>query len=195
MPEYRKLGRKSYVRKSMLRNMVSTLIVNGHIKTTLARAKEVQRIAEKLITLAVREANNYTTKEIMSSTYKLDAKNRKMLSSKTSKNGAKYDVVERQIEKKTVQVDNPSRLAARRRIISQVVELRDEMGNRLHTVNHLFNVVAPGMANVPGGYTKIVRLGQRRGDGAEMVILSIGDYEPDLPDDGKKRKKKEKNED
>ena len=91
MPGQRKLGRATDVRLSMLRGMVTTLIVKGRIETTEARAKEVRRIAEKLITLAVKEKDNFTTRGLIVSKAKLDGKGRKVLKSVTSKNGNKYD--------------------------------------------------------------------------------------------------------
>ena len=79
MPGNRKLGRETSARLSILRGMVTDLIVNGKIKTTCTRAEEVQRIAEKLITLAVKEQGNFDTKEVVVSAAKLDAKGRKIL--------------------------------------------------------------------------------------------------------------------
>ena len=54
---YRKLGRRSDQRKAILRNLTTALLWNGKIETTEARAKEVRSIAEKLITLAIKEYN------------------------------------------------------------------------------------------------------------------------------------------
>ncbi|HPX93271.1 MAG TPA: 50S ribosomal protein L17 [Bacillota bacterium] len=175
MPGYRRLGRETAARKSILKNLVTTLIVEGRVTTTETRAKEAARIAEQLITLAVREHNNFTTREILTSKAKLDDKGRKVLRTATSKNERKYDVVERELKKKTVQVDQPSRLAARRKIMAQMVETRNSEGKRINTVNHLFDTVAPRYRNRPGGYTRIVRIGPRRGDAAPMAILELVD--------------------
>ncbi len=175
MPGYRRLGRETAARKSILRNLVTTLIVEGKVTTTETRAKEAARIAEKMIALAVREYNNFTTREVLTSQAKLDDKGRKVLRTATSKNERKYDVVEREIKKKTVQVDMPSRLAARRKIMTQMVETRDSKGRRINTVNHLFDTVAPHYINRSGGYTRIVKIGPRRGDAAPMAILELVD--------------------
>ena len=59
MAMYRKLGKKADQRKALLRNQVTQLIYHGKIETTEARAKEVRKIAEHLITLAVKEKDNY----------------------------------------------------------------------------------------------------------------------------------------
>lgn len=175
MPGYRKLGRETAARKSILRNLVTTLIVEGKVTTTETRAKEAARIAEKMIALAVREQNNFTTKTVTVSGAKLDDKGRKVLRTATSKNDRKYDVVEREMKTKTVQVDMPSRLAARRKIMTMVVETRDQDGERVSTVNHLFNSVAPRFTSRQGGYTRIVKLGPRRGDAAPMALLELVD--------------------
>lgn len=173
MPIYRKLGRASDQRKSILKNLVTALILNGRIETTTARAHEVQRIAEKLITLAVREKDNFTTREVTVSAAKLDAKGRKVLKSATSKNGNSYDVVVREMKKEMVQVDEPSRLAARRKMMLWLNKCHDAQGNAVNPANHIFSDVAPKYAGRNGGYTRIIKLGTRRGDASEMAILEL----------------------
>lgn len=177
MPNYRKLNRKGYVRKSMLKGMTSTLLVEGSIVTTVARAKEIQQIAEKLIHRAILEKDNFTTREIKVSAAKLDDKGRKVLQSKDSKRGTKYDVVERVTTTKTVQVDDPSRLAARRLAMRKLVNVSDEYGQKHNTVNYLFDTLAPHITKSAGGYTSIIKLGPRRGDGSEMALLRIDEHE------------------
>lgn len=173
MGGYRKLGRTSDQRKAMLRGLVTALIVNGKLETTDTRAKEVRRIAEKLITIAVKEQDNFTVKDIPVSAAKLDAKGRKILKSATSKHGAKYDVVEREMKTKQIQVDNPTRLAARRQVMKVLYEHHTADGKRVNSVNHLFNEVAPKYRNRDGGYTRIIKIGPRRGDAADMVLLEL----------------------
>ncbi len=173
MPAYRKLGRASDVRLSMLKGMVTTLILTGRIETTEARAKEVKRIAEKLITLAIKEKDNFTTRSIKVSSAKKDSKGRKVLVSKTSKNGNKYDVVERTESEEMVQVDNPSRLAARKELIKWLMKGHDAKGNAVNPVDHLFDNVAPKYSGRPGGYCRIIKLGARKGDASEMAVLEL----------------------
>jgi len=173
MPAQRKLGRATDVRLSILRGMVTTLILTGKIETTEARAKEVKRIAEKLITMAIKEKDSFTTTEVTISTAKLDAKGRKVLKSATSKNGHKYDVVDRETKKEMVQVDSASRLAVRRQLMLWLNKSHDEKGNTVNPVNYLFETVAPKYAGRTGGYARIIKLGARRGDASEMAILEL----------------------
>ncbi|NLO35005.1 MAG: 50S ribosomal protein L17 [Clostridiaceae bacterium] len=173
MPAQRKLGRATDMRLSILRGLVTTLVVKGRIETTEARAKEVKRIAEKLITMAVREKNNFTTRGLLVSSAKLDGKGRKILKSVTSKNGNKYDVVSRELKTDMSQVDEPSRLAARRRAIQWLNKSHDENGKTVNPVNILFDTVAAKYEDRAGGYTRIVKIGPRRGDAAEMAVLEL----------------------
>lgn len=173
MTGYRKLGRPTDQRIAILKNLVTALIEHGKIETTEARAKEVKKIAEKLITLAVKEADHYTSKEVKTSRAKLDSKGRKVTKSVTSKNGKKYEVVEREEVMEMVAVDAPSRLQARRVALKWIRRSKDAAGNQKNVVNYLFNDVAPKYKDRAGGYTKIYKLGQRRGDGAEVVLLQL----------------------
>ncbi|MBP7401844.1 MAG: 50S ribosomal protein L17 [Clostridia bacterium] len=173
MPSQRKLGRATDIRLSMLRGMVTELIVRGRIETTEARAIEVKKIAEKLITIAAREKDNFETREIMRSTAKLDGKGRKVLVSKKSKNGNRYDAVDREIKSAMVQVDNPSRLAARRLAIRWLNKGKDAEGKVVNPVDKLFNEIAPKFAKRAGGYCRVIKLGPRRGDAAEMAVLEF----------------------
>ena len=112
MPGTRKLGRTSDHRKAMLRAMVTFLLENGRIETTVTRAKEVRSMAEKMITIA--KTNDLNSK-------------RQVLAYV-----AKEDVVKK-----------------------------------------LFDEIAPKYADVNGGYTRIVKIGPRRGDAAEMAVIEL----------------------
>ena len=169
----RKLGRAADQRKAILRNMTTAFVINGKVETTVARAKEISAITEKLITMAIKEKDNYTTKEVTVSAAKLDGKGKKVLVTKTSKSGNKYEVVDREVKKKSVQVDSPSRLAARKEIMYWLMKSHDSEGNVINPVNKVFDELAPRYAGKNGGYTRIVRLGARRGDGSEMAILEF----------------------
>ncbi len=112
MPGTRKLGRTSDHRRAMLRAMVTYLLENGKIETTVTRAKEVRAVAEKMITTA--KANNLT-----------------------SKRHAYSFITKEAVSKK------------------------------------LFDEIAPKYAGKNGGYTRIIRIGPRRGDAAEMAIIEL----------------------
>ena len=169
----RKMGRASDQRTAILKNMVTTMIINGKVETTVARAKEVSAIVEGLVASAVKEKDNFTTKEITVSAAKLDGKGKKVLKTKTSKSGAQYEVVDREVKTKTVQVDDPSRLAARKAMMKWLIKSHDSEGYVVNPTNKLFDEIAPRYAGRIGGYTRIIRLGARRGDGYEMAILEF----------------------
>ena len=173
MPVNRKLGRAADQRTAILRNMTTAFVINGKVETTTARAKEISAIVEKLINEAIKEKDNFTTKDITVSAAKLDGKGKKVLVSKTSKNGNKYDVVDREIKTKTVQVDAPSRLAARKRMAYWLLKSHDSEGNVINPVNKMFDEIAPKYEGRTGGYTRIIKIGTRRGDGSEMAILEF----------------------
>ncbi len=175
MAQHRKLGRPTDQRIAILRSQVTSLFENGKIKTTATRAKEVKNIAEKLMTLAIKECDNYESKQVKVTKAKLDSSGKKVLKEATSKNGNKYMVVDREETTDMRTVDNASRLHARRQILKWVYDVKDENGKRKKVVDKLFNEIAPKYKDVKGGYTRIYLLGARRGDAAEMAILELVD--------------------
>ncbi len=173
MANPRKLGRKTDIRKAMLRSLTTALLQNGRIETTEARAKEVKKIAERLIAMAVKEADNYTSKAQTVSAAKVDSKGKKVTKVATSKNGKKYTVVEREVTTKMATVDSPSRLHARRQAISYIYLVKDEKGNKIKVVNKLFDELAQKYKGRNGGYTRMYKIGCRRGDAAPMAVLEL----------------------
>lgn len=174
MPAHRKLGRPTDQRKAILKNLVTSLIQYGRIETTETRAKEVRDIVEKLITLAVRESDNFKASESRTvSAPALDSKGNKVLKTVTSKNGNKYEVIERETKTVLKTVDSPSRLAARRLVMNWVNKVKDEDGNSISLTNKLFDEIGPKYKDRNGGYTRIYKLGKRRGDGADMAVLEL----------------------
>jgi len=173
MAGYRKLGRASDQRKAMLRSLVTSLFENGKIETTEARAKEVKNMAEKLIASAVKEVDNFTSKQVKVSLPKLDSKGNKITKTVTSKNGRKYQVVDREIKTDMATVDSASRLNARRKAVSVLFRIKNSDGENLNIADKLFDEIAPKYKDKNGGYTRIYKLGPRRGDAAEMVILEL----------------------
>ena len=112
----RKLGRTTAHRKALFRNQLTALFTHDRIVTTLAKAKELRPMAERMVTLA-----------------------------------------------------GTGSLPARRKVLTMVPDKE--------VVRRLFEEIAPRFTDRPGGYTRVMRLGRRRGDGAELAIIEFVDYE------------------
>ena len=173
MAENRKLGRTADHRVAMLKNQVTSLIQNGQIITTEQKAKEVKSIADSLIALAVKEKDNFELVEVKKSKAKLDEKGNKVTEKATSKNGKTFDKVVREDVTETVKKDMPSRLAARRKIMRNINKIKDANGNNIDLPTKMFDELASKYADRKGGYTRIIKLGKRRGDAAEEVVLQL----------------------
>ena len=165
----KKLGKRSDQRMALLKNQVSELLWYGQIETTVDRAKSVKAIAEKLVTIAI---NSYQD----------------VVKVKKQVKNAKGDTVKADFTN-----DGPKKLAARRRLMARLVDIQEAKGEkesksayktRTKDIKHpliekMFNEYAPKYAarrdesGQGGGYTQILRLGERRGDAAEMCILNI----------------------
>ena len=170
---YRKLSRTSSQRKALLRNQVTQLIWHGRIVTTEAKAKEVSKIAEKLIALAIKEKDNFDEITVQAKVPKKDADGHRV---KTVKDGKK--VTEYVTEEKKIKKDKPSRLHARRKILSVLYDVTENGKKKTDTKKvdlaaKLFDEIAPKYAGRNGGYTRIVKIGQRKGDGALEVVLEL----------------------
>ena len=173
MAMYRKLGKKSDQRKALLRNQVTQLIYHGKIKTTEARAKEVRRIAEHLITMAIKEKDNFEEITVQAKVADKDKDGKRVKVVVDGKKVTKYHTEEKKVKK-----DNPSRLHVRRemlKVLYPVVESADKQknGKKVDLTDKLFTEIAPKYQNRKGGYTRIVKIGQRKGDGAMEVILEL----------------------
>ena len=169
MATERKLGRTASQRKAMLRNLTTNLLWYGRIETTEAKAKEVRSIVDKMITLAIREYDQ--TVEVEKEFYN-DKK---------------------QIVKQTFTNDLPSKLHARRLMMAYLYDIKEAKkddenkadykertkDNKHPVVEKLFREYGPKYRarnqekNCAGGYTRIYKLGPRRGDAAEMVIIEL----------------------
>lgn len=159
----RKLGKASDQRNAMLRNLTTAFLWNGRIVTTEARAKEIRPIAEKLITLAVKEHKNSVTVE------------------KETHNDKQQIVMVERVN------DMPSKLHARRLMMQYLYDMplpkgeketKPEYAKRMKETPHpviekLFRELGPKYDGRAGGYTRIMKLGPRRGDAAEMAIIEL----------------------
>ena len=170
----RKLGRTTDIRMAMLRTLTTDLILHGKVETTLPRAKEVKSIADSIISLAIKEKDNFEMVDVKVVKAKLDSKGNKETELVKSKNGKEYLKVVKETTTEKRQKDKPSRLNARRKMMKTLNKVKDEKGNNIDLPSKLFNEIAPKYAgkNV-GGYTRIVKAGPRRGDGAEVAILQL----------------------
>ena len=169
----RKLGRTTDIRIAMLKTLSTDLIMYGKIKTTEARAKEVKKIVDSIIALAVKEKDNYEMVDVKVVKAKLDSKGNKMTELVKSKNGKEYLKVVKEEVTESRQKDMPSRLNARRIIMTMINKVKDEKGKNIDLPSKLFNEIAPKYADVKGGYTRIVKMEPRRGDNAPMAILML----------------------
>ena len=177
MAGYRKLGRTASQRKALLRNQVTNLLYKGKIVTTEAKAKEVQKIAEGIIALAVKEKDNFEMVKVTAKVAKKDKDGKRVKEVVDGKKVTVYEEVEKEIKK-----DLPSRLHARRqmlKVLYSVTEVPAEnAGKKKNTkevdlVAKLFDEVAPKYAGRNGGYTRIIKSGQRKGDAAMEVVLEL----------------------
>ena len=168
MAGYRKLGRTSDQRKALIRSQVTALLYHGHIRTTETRAKEIRKVAEGLIAMAVKEKDNFETVKVTAKVARKD---------KDGKKVTVYDEVEKEIKK-----DLPSRLHARRQMLKVLYGVTEvpaaAAGKKKNTksidlVAKIFDDVAPKYVGRNGGYTRIVKIGQRKGDGAMEVLIEL----------------------
>lgn len=177
MAKYRKLGRTSDQRKALIRGQVTALLYNGKIVTTEAKAKEIRKVAEGLIALAVKEKDNFEEVTVKAKVARKDKDGKRVKEVVDGKKVTVYDEVE-----KTIKKDKPSRLHARREMLKVLYPVKEvpaeAAGKKKNTKQvdlpaKLFDDIAPKYADRNGGYTRIVKIGQRKGDGALEVLLEL----------------------
>ena len=177
MAKYRKLGRTSGQRKALIRNQVTALLNNGKIVTTEAKAKEIRKVAEGLIALAVKEKDNYDEVTVKAKVARKDKDGKRVKEVVDGKKVTVYDEVDKKIKK-----DQPSRLHARREMLKVLCPVKEvpakAAGKKANTKNvdmveKLFTEIAPKYADRNGGYTRIIKIGPRKGDAAMEVVLEL----------------------
>ncbi|MCI6811990.1 MAG: L17 family ribosomal protein [Lachnospiraceae bacterium] len=173
MAKYRKLGRTSSQRKALLRNQITNLLYHGKIVTTQAKAKEVQKQVEGLIALAIKEKDNFETVKVKAKVPRKDKDGKRVKEVVDGKKVTVYDEVEKEIKK-----DLPSRLHARRQILRVLYPVVENPGKKrdrkeVDLVAKMFDEIAPKYVNRHGGYTRIIKIGQRKGDAAMEVVLEL----------------------
>ncbi|MBA4701753.1 MAG: 50S ribosomal protein L17 [Ruminococcus sp.] len=177
MAKYRKLGRTSSQRKALIRNQVTALLHNGKIVTTEAKAKEIRKVAEGLIAMAVREKDNFEEVTVKAKVARKDKDGKRVKEVVDGKKVTVYEEVD-----KTIKKDMPSRLHARREMLKVLYPVKEvpsaAAGRKRNTkevdlVDKLFSDVASKYADRNGGYTRIVKIGQRKGDAAMEVLIEL----------------------
>lgn len=177
MAGYRKLGRTSSQRKALIRSQVTALLYHGKIRTTETRAKEIRKVAEGLIAMAVREKDNLDTVKVMAKVPRKDKDGKRVKEVVDGKKVTVFDEVEKEIKK-----DRPSRLHARRqmlKVLYPVVDVPKEAAGRKKNTKKvdmpakLFDEIAPKYTSRNGGYTRIIKIGPRKGDAAMEVLLEL----------------------
>ena len=177
MAKYRKLSRTSSQRKALLRNQVTNLIYHGKIRTTEAKAKEIQKIVEGIIALAIKERDNYETVTVQAKVPLKDKDGKRVKEVVDGKKVTKFETVDKEIKK-----DKPSRLHARRQMLKVLYPITEvpaeNAGKKRNTkkvdlVAKLFDEIAPKYENRKGGYTRIIKIGERKGDAAMEVFIEL----------------------
>ncbi len=177
MAGYRKLSRTAAQRKALIRNQVTALLNNGKIVTTEAKAKEIRKEVEHLIALAVREKDNFEEVTVKAKVARKDKDGKRVKEVKDGKQVTVFDEVE-----KTIKKDAPSRLHARREMLKVLYPVKKVpntlAGKKRGTIEvdlvaKLFDEIAPKYTSRNGGYTRIVKIGPRKGDAAMEVLIEL----------------------
>ena len=177
MAGYRKLGRTSSQRKAMIRSQVTALLYHGKIRTTETRSKDIRKVSEGLIAMCVKEKDNFDTVKVTAKVARKDKDGKRVKEVVDGKKVTVYDEVEKEIKK-----DRPSRLHARRQMLKVLYGVTEvpaaAAGKKKNTkevdlVAKIFDEIAPKYTSRNGGYTRIVKIGPRKGDAAMEVLIEL----------------------
>ena len=177
MAKYRKLSRTSNQRKALLRNQVTNLLHHGKIVTTEAKAKEIRKIAEGLIAMAVREKDNFETVTVTAKVARKDADGKRVKEVVDGKKKTVYDEVQKEIKERCS--FQTSCVVEMMKVFYPVTEVpakgagRKKNTKEVDMVDKMFSEIAPKYADRNGGYTRIVKIGQRKGDAAMEVLIEL----------------------
>ena len=159
MAGYRKLSRTADQRKALIRGQVTSLLYHGKIVTTEQKAKEIRKVAEGLIALAVKEKDNFETVTVTAKVARKDKDGKRV---KEVVDGKKVTVIRQMLKVLYPVTEVPTEAAGKKKNTKQV-----------DMVDKLFTEIAPKYEGRNGGYTRIVKIGQRKGDAAMEVFIEL----------------------
>ena len=172
MAKYRKLGRTSSQRKALLRNQVTALITHGRIVTTQAKAKEVQKIVDGLIALAVKEKDNFETVTVTAKVPRKDKDGKRVKQIVDKDTKAVLSETHRDKDGKILRIENGVTVTVYDEVEKEIAG-RKRNTKEIDLVAKLFDEYAPKYVDRKGGYTRIIKVGQRKGDAALEVVLEL----------------------
>lgn len=159
MAKYRKLGRTSDQRKALLRNQVTALLYNGKIVTTEARAKEVRKIVEPLITLAVKEKDNFETVKVTAKVARKDKDGKRVKQIVDKNTKAVLSETHRDKDGKILKIENGMTVTVYDEVEK---EIKKDLPSRLHARRQMMRVLYPvkEVPNTPAGRKKNTEIGR-----------------------------------
>ena len=166
MAMYRKLGKKTKLRKALLRNQVTALIYKGKIVTTEARAKEVQKIVEPMVTLAAKHKDDFEEVTVQAKVARKDKDGKRVKEVVDGKRVTVFDTVEKKVKK-----DSPARLHARRQLMRYLYPVVEVPADRSCSAS-----TAPSMLTVTAAIPESSRSVRDAATVRWKSYLSLSDY-------------------